>query len=138
MQIPSEGIQMKKLVTLSALGAAVALVGITTASAGAATVDQKRSFGTIARGSTICVGPIPPAGAQGVQLFGFTNANTNLTWQVLSVSSQTAPTVVFQTTARSASVVVPPSGNLLYEACVIKDAGAAQDFDLTLNAAPLG
>jgi hypothetical protein len=129
---------MKKLVTLSALGAAVALVGITSASAGAATILQHRAFGTIARGSTVCTGPLPPADAQGVQLFAFTNADTALTWQVLSVSSQTAPTVVFQTTARTVSQTVPPSSNLLYEACVVKSSGAAQDFDLTLNAAPLG
>lgn len=129
---------MKRLVVLSALASAAALVGVTASTAQATIVDQKRAFGTIARGSTVCAGPLQPAGPDGVQLFAFTNGTTNLTWQVLSVSSQSAPTVVFQTTGLSASQVVPPSGNLLYEACVVKTANAAQDFDLTLNAAPVG
>jgi hypothetical protein len=73
-----------------------------------------------------------------VQIFGFTNVQINLTWQVLTVSSQSAPTVVFQTTACSVSQTVPPSGNLLFEACVVKNTNTAQDFDLTLNSSPLG
>jgi hypothetical protein len=57
---------------------------------------------------------------------------------VLTTSAETAPTVVFQSTGLSASKVVPPSGNLQFEACVVKTANAAQDFDLTLNSAPVG
>lgn len=129
---------MKRLVLLSALAATAALLGVSASTAQATTIDQKRAFGTIARGTTACVGPLPPAGPDGVQLFAFTNGTTALTWQVLSVSSQSAPTVVFQTTGLSASQVIPPSGNLLYEACVVKTASAVQDFDLTLNAAPVG
>lgn len=125
------------------LGVALATTALTatigtTGSSTTVTVVQKRAFGTITNGSTVCVGPISPTDSAGVQIFGFTNANLNLTWQVLSVSSQSAPTVVFQTTARSVSQVVAPSGNLLYEACVKKTANAAQDFDLTINSQAVG
>lgn len=132
---------MKRKVSLAVLSGAAGLVlaGSTAVpSAHGVIVDQKRSFGTIAKGSTVCVGPLAPSTADGVQLFAFTNGTTALTWQVLTTSSQTAPTVVFQTTGLSASTVVPPSGNLLFEACVVKTASAAQDFDLTLNSAPVG
>lgn len=129
---------MKRMVPYLVIAGVV--LGGSTAAATQSTlaVDQKRAFGTIARGSTVCVGPLSPSTTEGVQLFAFTNANSNLTWQVLTVSSQSAPTVVFQTTALSASHVQPPSGNLLFEACVVKTAGSAQDFDLTLNSQPVG
>ena len=57
---------------------------------------------------------------------------------MLTVSSQSALAVVFQTTARSVSYTQPPSGNLQFKACVVKKANAAQDFDLTLNSSPVG
>lgn len=103
---------------------------------------QQHSFGTIANGSTVCVGPLPPgtdpSGQRpGVQIFGFTNGQPSLTWQVFSVSSQSAPTLVFQTTARFVDHTVPPSGNLLFHACVVKRAQATQDYDLTLNSFPV-
>ncbi|MDT4988609.1 MAG: hypothetical protein QOI74_2703 [Micromonosporaceae bacterium] len=136
---------MKRLVVGSILATsaiAVSTVAIAAstahASAQATTVVQKRAFGTAATGSTVCVGPISPTDTAGVQIFGFTNASATLTWQVLTVSSQSAPTVVFQTTARSVSHVVAPSGNLMFEACVKKTAGTAQDFDLTLNSQAVG
>jgi hypothetical protein len=133
---------MKRLfMTLALMGmvAAGTVVSLNaSASAATNTVDQKRSFGTIARGSTVCVGPLSPSTADGVQLFGFTNANTVLTWQVFSVSSQNADALVFQTTARTVSQVIPPSGNLMFHACVVKSAGAAQDYDITLNSQPVG
>jgi hypothetical protein len=132
-------VSMKKLITAAAIsGVAVALGGGALASAGATTVQQQHSSGTIATGSTVCVGPLAPSSADGVQIFGFTNANASLTWQVFSVSSQTAPTLVFSTTARSVSQAIKPVGNLLYQACVVKRSGAAQDYDLTLNSQPLG
>ncbi|GAB1693146.1 hypothetical protein [Krasilnikovia sp. M28-CT-15] len=126
------------LIAVSALGVLVLPGSTAGASTQAATIDQKRAFGTVTNGSTVCVGPLSPSDANGVQIFGFTNASANLTWQVLTVSSQSAPTVVFQTTARSVSHVVPPSGNLLFEACVKKTSGPAQDVDLTLNSQALG
>ncbi|MFL6072688.1 MAG: hypothetical protein ACJ73S_04745 [Mycobacteriales bacterium] len=132
---------MKRKVSLAALSgvAGLLLAGSTAVpSAHGVIVDQKRAFGTIARGSTVCVGPLSPSTADGVQLFAFTNGTTTLTWQVLTTSAETAPTVVFQSTELSASKVVPPSGNLQFEACVVKTANAAQDFDLTLNSAPVG
>jgi len=112
------------------------------ASVQATTLQQQHSFGTIARGSTVCVGPLSPGTAPdgtrpGVQIFGFTNAQPSLTWQVFSVSSQSAPTLVFQTTARSVDQTIPPSGNLLFHACVVKNAQASQDYDLTLNSFPV-
>jgi hypothetical protein len=106
--------------------------------ANAATVIQQRSFGTISSGTTACVGPLSPSTTEGVQIFGFTNGATNLTWQVFSVSSQNAPTLVFQTTARSVSQTIPPSGNLMFHACVKKTANAAQDYDIDLNSQPVG
>ena len=108
----------------------------------ASTLRQQHSFGTIVRGSTVCVGPLSPTVAPdgttpGVQISGFTNGQPNLTWQVFSVSSQSAPTLVFQTTARFVDRTIPPSGNFLFHACVVKDAQAAQDYDLTLNSFPV-
>jgi hypothetical protein len=110
--------------------------GILTTSAQSNGFQQKRAFGTIARGSTVCIGPIAPTDATGVQLFGFTNDASALTWQILTVSSQSAPTVIFETTARSVDHVELPQGNLLFEACVVKRAGGAQDFDFDLNSPP--
>jgi hypothetical protein len=107
------------------------------------TLVQHRSFGTIARGSTVCVGPlspgIPPGGttAPGVQIFGFTNGEPSLTWQVFRVSSQSAPFLVFQTTARFVDATIPPEGGFLYHACVVKSAQSAQDYDLVLNSFPV-
>jgi len=129
---------MKRLVWGLALAGLVVVGATTIVPAQGAIIEQKRAFGTITTGSTVCVGPLSPDGAAGVQIFGFTNAQPNLTWQVLTVSSQSAPTVVFQTTARSVSHTQPPSGNLQFEACVVKSANAAQDFDLTLNSSPVG
>jgi hypothetical protein len=133
---------LKRIILSAALAVATLIAGgflFNASSAHAAgTIDQKRAFGTITTGARICVGPISPSDANGVQIFGFTNGSTNLTWQVLTVSSQSAETVVFQTTARFVDHVVPPSGsNLLFEACVRKTGSAAQDFDLTLNSQQL-
>jgi len=123
-------------VVLALAAGTFALVATTPATA--LTVQQQRSFGTIARGTTACVGPLSPSAAQGVQIFGFTNGTTTLTWQVYSVSAQNAPALVFQSTGLSVSQVIPPSGNLLFHACVVKTAQAAQDYDLSLNSQPLG
>jgi len=103
------------------------------ASAHAQSIDQKRAFGTITRGSTVCVGPLSPSDSHGVQIFGFTNGAQAMTWQVFRVNSQSAPALVFQTTARFVDKVVTPQSNFLFHACVVKRANAAQDFDLTLN-----
>ena len=104
----------------------------------AQTVLQQRSFGEITRGSTVCVGPLAPSSSSGVQIFGFTNTNRNLTWQVFSVSSQNAPTLVFETTALSVDQTIPPQGNLLFHACVVKSSGnRAQDYDISLNSSPV-
>jgi hypothetical protein len=134
---------MKRLILTLSL-AAVALAGSAIslgASASAESVSvailQQHSFGTIARNSTVCVGPLSPSSPEGVQIFGFTNAATNLAWQVFSVSSQSAPVLVFETTARFVDRTIPPSGNLLYHACVVKRANAPQDYDLTLNSQPV-
>ena len=93
-------------------------------------VLTKHGFGTV-RG-TACVGPVAPSSSEGVQIIGSTTGTQRLTWQVYSVSSQTADALVFETTARSVNVVIPPEGNLLYHACVVKS-GAAQAYDLVLN-----
>jgi len=93
-------------------------------------VLTKHGFGTV-RG-TACVGPVAPSSSEGVQIIGSTTGTQRLTWQVYSVSSQTADALVFETTARSVNAVIPPEGNLLYHACVVKT-GAAQAYDLVLN-----
>ena len=93
-------------------------------------VLTKHGFGTV-RG-TACVGPVAPSSSAGVQIIGSTTGSQRLTWQVYSVSSQTADALVFETTARSVNAVIPPEGNLLYHACVVKT-GAAQAYDLVLN-----
>jgi hypothetical protein len=133
---------LKRIILSAALAAATLVAGgflfNATGAQAAGSIDQKRAFGTITTGARVCVGPISPSDANGVQIFGFTNGTTNLRWQVLTVSSQSAETVVFETTARFVSHVQPPSGNLLFEACVLKSGSAAQDFDLTLNSQALG
>jgi hypothetical protein len=68
---------MKRLVSMLAL-AGMLLTGSTTiASAQDTTLIQKNAFGTITKGSTVCVGPLEPGinplGEQpGVQIVGFT------------------------------------------------------------------
>jgi hypothetical protein len=94
-------------------------------------VLSKHGFGTV-RGRA-CVGPVAPTSSAGVQIIGSTTGAQRLTWQVYSVSSQTADALVFETTARSVNEVIAPEGNLLYHACVVKAAGAAQAYDLVLN-----
>ena len=98
-------------------------------------VLSKHGFGTV-RG-TACVGPISPSSSDGVQIVGSTTGRQRLTWQVYSVSSETADALVFETTARSVNEVIPPEGNLLYHACVVKSSGAAQAYDLVLNSEEL-
>jgi hypothetical protein len=133
---------MTRLVLGTALTAAalgVTALVIPMGVANAVTVNQQSSFGTIAKGSTICVGNLAPTTTEGVQIFGFTNGSTNLTWQVYTVSSQNAPTLVFQSTGLSVSQTIPPvGGNLLYQACVVKTASAAQDYNISLNSQPVG
>jgi hypothetical protein len=107
-----------------------------------AALVQQHSFGTIARGSTVCVGPLSPGvtpdgSTPGVQIAGFTNGSSSLTWQVFKVSSQSAPVLVFQTTARFVDQTIPPDGNFLFHACVVKSAQPAQDYDLVLNSFPV-
>jgi hypothetical protein len=104
----------------------------------ASTLQQQHSFGTIPRGSTVCVGPLSPTtdpngNTPGVQIVGFTSAQPSLTWQVFKVSSQSAPVLVFQTTASSVDQTIPPDGSFLFHACVVKNTQASQDYDLTLN-----
>ncbi len=122
---------MKTLLSRLVLGSL--LFGATTAWA-QSVVLSKHGFGTV-RG-TACVGPISPSSSDGVQIVGSTTGTQRLTWQVYSVSSQTADTLVFSTTARSVNAVVPPEANLLYHACVVKT-GAAQAYDLVLNSEEL-
>jgi len=120
------------VVTGSVLLAGLLLAG-SLPSVSAQTVDQQRAFGTITRGSTVCVGPLSPSSSAGVQIFGFINDPSALTWQVFAVSSQSAPRLVFTTTATFVDHTVPPNDNFLFHACVVKRAGTAQDFDLSLN-----
>ena len=102
------------------------------------TVLQQRAFGTITRGSTVCVGPLSPSDTQGVQIFGSTNADRNLTWQVFRGNANSAPVLVFEQTARFVDQTIPPEGGFLYHACVVKDSGSrGQDFDLQLNSSPI-
>lgn len=128
---------MRKLIMWLAL-AAVILVSSNAFASAETTVQSQSAFGTIARGTTVCVGNLVPTTADGVQIAGFTNGSTSLTWQVLTVSANSAPAVVFETTARFVDHTVPPvSGNFLYQACVVKNANSAQDFNLTLNSQPI-
>jgi hypothetical protein len=129
-----------------ALGAGALTLDTRTVSASVqdstSTFQQQHSFGTIVRGSTVCVGPLSPTTAPdgstpGVQIFGFTNGQPSLTWQVFSVSSQSPPMLVFETTARFVDATIPPSGNFLFHACVVKNAQSPQDYDLSLNSFPV-
>ena len=130
------------LAALAALAVGI-LVGSGTAGVSAqGTVIQQHSFGTFSRGSTVCVGPLSPTtdpngNRPGVQISGFTNGSGSLRWQVFKVSSQSAPVLVFQTTASFVDHTVPPDGSFLFHACVVKSAGGAQDYDLTLNSYPV-
>jgi hypothetical protein len=121
-------------ITFSLVVACALFIGSPVSVAQAQTaVQQQHASGTIARGSTVCVGPLSPSSTTGVQIVGFTNGTKDMTWQVFRESSQTAPLLVFQTTARSVDQTIPPDGGFLYRACLVKTANAPQDFDLTLN-----
>jgi hypothetical protein len=115
--------RIRKLILTSGV-----LLVATTASA--QDILQKRAFGTM-RG-TACVGPLSPSSDEGVQIVGSTTGSA-LTWQVFSVSSQTADALVFETTGTSVDAVVEPEGNLLYHACVVRSGTTGQGFELVLN-----
>ena len=128
---------MQHLVSGLAL-AGMALVGsVTTASAQGTIVDTMNGFGTIARGSTVCVGPMKPGGPEGVQIFGFTNGQGALTWQVYSLPYDSPAILVFSTTTLGVDHTVPPTGDPFFQACVVKHAGVNQDFTLTINSSPV-
>jgi hypothetical protein len=122
---------MKSSLSRLVLGSLLLAAG----SASAGTVLTKHGFGTIK--GTACVGPIAPSSSGGVEIVGSTTGPQRLTWQVYSVSSQTADTLVFSSPGRSVNAVIPPEGNLLYQACVVKASGAAQAYDLVLNSEDL-
>jgi hypothetical protein len=127
---------MKRMALSLAFALSIVVGSVLVTSAQETPFLQERAFGIIAKGSTVCVGPIS-ASADGVQLFGFTNGSTNLTWQLLTVSSQSAPAVIFETTGTSVHhIELPQPSNFLFQACVIKRRGAGQDFDITLNSPP--
>jgi hypothetical protein len=128
---------MKRLALVLALVSALIGGGFVVTSAQGVTVEQKRAFGTIAKGSTVCIGPMGRTDGAGIQLFGFTNGATSLTWQLRTVSSQGPPVVIFQTTALSVDHVDTTTVAGLFDACVIKSTGnTPQDFDITLNSPP--
>jgi hypothetical protein len=119
-----------------AMGAIVALGASSVAQAQDVFHDQ--ASGVLVKGGTACVGPLAPTDAFGVQVDGFTNGPLDLTWQVWSVSSQSAPALVFEAVGPSVLATVPPSGNLLYYACVARGPKVGQDFDLLLKSAASG
>jgi len=94
--------------------------------------------GRIVKGVSECVGPLSPSDADGVNIVGSTPGPANLTWQVWSTSSQTAPALVFTQTSTTVDAVVPPSGNLLFYACAAKGPVGGQDYDLDLKSAVTG
>jgi hypothetical protein len=91
------------------------------------------AFGTIGRGATVCVGPLSPSDAGGVQLVGATTGTSNLTWQVYTTSSETADALVFSFTGTSVDEVIAPSGSFLYRACVSRAPRVGEDFELALR-----
>ena len=99
---------------------------------------QHDSRGRLVDGASACVGPFAPSDADGVQILGSTTAAEPLTWQVWSTSSQTAPAIVFTQSSTTVDAVVPPSGNLLYYACVTDGPIAGQRYSLTLKSAQTG
>lgn len=102
-------------------------------------IDQKSAFGSIARGATICVGPLAPSDVTGVQISGYTNGPRFLIWQVYSLPAdgEGAAALVFSAMARSVDRIVSPMPGLVYEACVTRGPMVAEDFELSLNSAPL-
>jgi hypothetical protein len=127
---------MKRLVLVLALVSALVGAGFAVTSAQGVTVEQKRAFGTIAKGSTVCIGPMSRVDGGGMQLNGFTNGTSNLTWQLFDAgNANSAPTLIFETTARSVNYI-DTTTPAAFNACVVKTAGPPQDFDLTLNSPP--
>lgn len=106
--------------------------------AGAQEIDQKSAFGSIARGATICVGPLAPSDVTGVQISGYTNGPRFLIWQVYSMRADGdgAAALVFSTMGRTVDRIVSPMPGLVYEACVTRGPLVAEDFELALNSAP--
>jgi len=127
---------MKRLALVFALISALVGAGFVVTSAQGVEVEQKRAFGTITKGSTVCIGPIGRTDGAGILLFGFTNGAGSLTWQLRTVSSQGPPVVIFQTTATSVNHIDTTTVAGLFDACVIKTAGTPQDFDIVLQSPP--
>lgn len=102
-------------------------------------IDQKSAFGSIARGATICVGPVAPSDMAGVEISGYTNGPRFLIWQVYSLPADGdgAAALVFSAMARSVDRIVSPMPGLVYEACVTRGPLVAEDFELALHSAPL-
>lgn len=127
---------MKRLVLVLSLVSALVGGAFFGSSAQGATSEQRHGFGTIAKGSTLCVGPLAPTeGGGGVLLSGFTNGSGDLTWQLLTDSGGSGDNrvVIFETTARSVDHVDTTTADL-FDACVLKTTGgSAQDFNITLN-----
>jgi len=68
-----------------------------------------------------------------MSLFGSTSGTTSLTWQLRAVNEGATPVVIFETTATS--VGFTDDGTTVadqFDACVTKNSGAAQDFDISL------
>jgi hypothetical protein len=129
---------MARMIVSIPLVCALLLGGLPSVAEAQTAVQQQHASGTVTVGTTVCVGPLAPSSTAGVQIFGFTNATRALTWQVFQESSQSAPVLVFQTTARSVDQTIAPAAGFVYRACVVKTGAGPQDFDLTLNSSPVG
>jgi hypothetical protein len=100
-------------------------------------VQQQHEFGRIAQGTTACGGELAPSGADGVQIFGFTNGAQTLSWRVFSIDPAGTRTLAFSTTARNVDQTIPPTEGRVYQACVVRGPATAEDFDLSLNSTTL-
>jgi hypothetical protein len=116
---------------ITTIGLALLSLG-TAAAAQAQDIFHDAATGTLVKGGTTCVGPLSPSDAGGVEFVGSTDGPADLTWQVYSVSSQSAPAQVFSAVGPAVDVVIPPSGNLLYYGCAGRAPRAGQAFDVAL------
>jgi len=125
---------MKRLVFVLGLVAALVGGGYAVSSAQETGIEVQHAHGTIAKGSTVCIGPISRFGGTGaVNLLGSTHG-TSLTWQLLALNVGNPPVVISDATGTAVQFRDETTVADQFDACVLKTSGQAQDFDLTLIA----
>ena len=124
---------MKRLVFVLGLVAALVGGGYAVSSAQETGIEVQHAHGTIAKGSTVCVGPMSRIDGHAMLMHGSTNGAA-LTWQLLALNVGNPPVVISDATGTAVQFRDETTVADQFDACVLKTSGQAQDFDLTLIA----